>query len=240
MDRRRFLRFLGIGAATAAVTPKFLAETEKVAEYTCDDWLWEPLHKPSTGLDGFIIYEEPMCGYDYSIGVDTGNGFNSPSCISVMRKGKDSEPDVQAAEFVSEKHNSASLVPVVAAIARKYGVACKDQRGPMIVIEQIASAGDTTQHQLKLMGFTRFFQMMEYRSDKPKRSREGWYSNAWSHPILMTRFTEAVLNGDYHPKSSELISDVAVALTKELPENSRFTAASLSYIGLFRGFRQDA
>lgn len=239
MNRRKFFKFLGIGAATAAVAPKALAEfkSETYPESNGGDITLKMLQdtfahtiRPSTmlvSLDGLTVYEEPKRGYDYSIGVDVGNGLNTSSCISVMRKGRGDEPDVQAAEFVSGTHTPSSLVPVIAAIAEKYGNACIDPRGPLLVIEQVASAGDTTQHQLKILAFTRFYEFVQYRENRLPALKDGWYSNKRSRPMLVARFSEAVSNGWYQPRSSSLTGN-----TEEVRGIPRFMAAALSYIGL--------
>jgi hypothetical protein len=39
-------------------------------------------------------------------------------------------------------------------------------------------------------------------------SKEGWYSNGWSVPMLMSRFQEAVNGGWYVPKSKWLIEEL--------------------------------
>lgn len=240
MNRRKFFKFLGIGAATA-VAPNMLAEIKSETYPECnggnitlkmlqDAYAKAKINPPNkllVCLDGIKIYEEPKHGYDYSIGVDVGNGLNTSSCISVMRKGLVNEPDVQAAEFVSGTHTPSSLVPVIAAIAEKYGVGCTDPRGPLLVIEQVSSSGDVTQHQLKLMGFTRFYEFVQYRKNRPLATKSGWYSNVRSRPILMARFNDAVSSGKYQPKSSSLTGN-----TEEVRGNPRFMAAALSYIGL--------
>ncbi len=115
MNRRSFFKFLGIGAATAVVAPKMLAERklDKVVSATINPVSWRGSITYPVG--DYHVYEEPISGYDYSIGVETGHGLGGdPSVVSVMRVGKEKEPDVQVAEFVSHEHNPAQLTSIVA------------------------------------------------------------------------------------------------------------------------------
>ena len=141
MNRRSFFKFLGIGAATAVVAPKMLAVESTGLSGTPVNkkpFIPNPIYVQHTPeefgfIEGLTIFEEPREGYDYSIGVEPGDGLGgSPSVVSVMRVGKGDEPCEQVAEFVSGKHNPAQLVPIVAKISRKYRGKCIDPRGPMI------------------------------------------------------------------------------------------------------------
>lgn len=238
MNRRSFFKFLGIGAAAAVVAPKVLAGKPSKIEYTVDDWEWTPIQTHvNRSIDDLTIFEEPHEGYDYSIGVETGDGLGgSPSVVSVMRVGKGDEPCEQVAEFSSSHHNGAQLVPIVAQIARKYGEKCIDPRGPLLVIEQVQAPGDTVQWQLKIMGFTRFHSAKYHTKDKKNRDittdKEGWYTTKFSGPIMMDRFKEAVKEGFYKPKSVKLTRyDSMRVQNKELRSNPYFMAAAQSYVG---------
>ena len=79
MNRRSFFKFLGIGAATAAVAPKVLADIKpSKVWYTADEWKWEPL----------VTWEEPRSKADYSIGVCVGDGLrdSTPTCIGAHQE----------------------------------------------------------------------------------------------------------------------------------------------------------
>jgi len=240
MDRRSFFKFLGIGAVAAAVAPKILAEqTPEVYPEASAPITFEMLQRAygetlrfPRGNHGLTVYEEPLAGYDNSIGVDVGSGFGySPTCVSVMRKGNESEPDIQVAELVSNRLNPSQIAPIVASIAWRYGEKCKDHRGPMLVIEQISSPGDLCQNQLKIMGFTRFYSMKKYTPMKTKTVKDGWYSTTWSLPVLMSRFEGAVKDGWYKPKSDRLKFGIGNPETT-IRNDSIVRSAAQSYIGL--------
>jgi len=96
-------------------------------------------------------------------------------------------------------------------MAAWYGEKAKDARGVKFCVEQIGRPGDTCQHQLKLMGFHWHHVPRRYDSKKVKDNstkKQGWFSNVWSVPILMTRFTEAVNGGWYRPASKWLIEEL--------------------------------
>ena len=71
--------------------------------------------------------------------------------------------------------------------------------------------GDTCQHQLKLMGFNYHHRPRRYDSKHIKdesNRKEGWFSNAWSVPMLMTKFVDAVNGGWYRPASRWLVEEL--------------------------------
>lgn len=231
MNRRSFFKFLGIGAATAAVAPKMLADTSDPVyagpHLIRGKWL------PS--LEGKLtIFNNPRKeGYDYSIGVETGNGIDTPSVFSVMRMGTGDEPCVQVAEYTSHNPTPAQFAHDIAKVAKFYGSVCIDPRGPMLVIEQISDPGDTIQAMMKIMGFTRFFKAVNSNGIK----RDGWYTTRFSGPIMMDRFVEAVRLGWYKPQSIQLGGDLTVAGGTKYP-TAWVRAAAQSYVG-YHSFDED-
>ncbi len=220
MNRRNFFKFLGIGAATAAVVPKVVAETEHVP----------PLDISTMARVRF--FEEPRDGYDYSIGVEMGDGTpQHPTVASVMRVGNGEEPCEQVAEYLSLDQGG-KVASNIAYIVKKYGEKCKDPRGPLLVIEQVQAPGDTVQHMLKIMGFTRFFKTVRYTENKKSRTeKEGWYTTRFSFPILTDRLIHAVGKGDYKTRSNGLNAGLAKP-EKERHWDAWVRAAAQSYIGV--------
>jgi hypothetical protein len=166
-------------------------------------------------FDKFLVYEEPKAGYSYSCGIDTADGLGKEdedrTCVSMTRNRFGDEFDYQVAELTSNRINSAQIVGFAACMAAWYGERTQDSRGVKFCVEQIGRPGDTCQHQLKLMGFHWHHVPRRYDSKKIKDDsgkKQGWYSNVWSVPILMTRFTEAVNGGWYRPASKWLIEEL--------------------------------
>lgn len=166
-------------------------------------------------MDRLIVYEEPRRGNYYSAGIDTADGLGKEdedrTVISVAKNRYGDQADIQVAELASNKINSAQIVAFAACIGAWYGPSCPDSRGLKFCVEQIRGPGDTCQHQLKMMGFNNHHKPRRYDGKAIKEkagNKEGWYSNSWSVPMLMTRFVEAVNGGWYIPQSKWLIEEL--------------------------------
>lgn len=160
-------------------------------------------------MDKLLIFEPPEDGAEYAISIDTAHGLNTPNedrtSLAVVLHGHSTEPDRQVASYTSIRVSPAQIARIAAAIAVLY---CTDGRGnvtasnPLLcrfVIEQVRKAGDECQNQLKIMGFLDHHPMHRYdNSGNPvamKVSKEGWFTQPWSRPILLDRFVEAVNTG---------------------------------------------
>lgn len=184
------------------------------------DWLMVPLKEQDENIelntmDRLIVYEPPVKGNYYAMGVDTADGLGKEdedrTVLSVTNNRFGGESDYQCAEYTTNKVNSAQVVAFAACIGAWYGKNSPDGRGLKYVIEQIRGPGDTCQHQLKLMGFHNMHKPRRYDSKKIKDNsgnKEGWYSSGWSVPMLMDRFREAVNGGWYVPRSKWLIEEL--------------------------------
>lgn len=150
----------------------------------------------------FIPPEE---GYDYSAGVDTSTGIGQEcTVIAMARRARGmGEPDVQCAEFRSSTVSHVEAYPfvmVVAAYYSKHMERTTNYREPYVAIEQVQAVGDTTQLQMKKMGYSRMHRMTRYDSKtikKSKATKQGWYTWNWSRPLLTDGFVIAVQNGWY-------------------------------------------
>jgi hypothetical protein len=192
-------------------------ESDRGQQY---DWVLVPLlpfdeEIEKDSLDKLLVYEEPKAGCNYSCGIDTADGLGGEdedrTCVSMTRNQYGDECDCQVAELTSNRINSAQVVGFAACMAAWYGERARDARGVKFCVEQITRPGDTCQHQLKLMGFHWHHVPRRYDSKKIKDNgtkKQGWYSNVWSVPMLMTRFTEAVNGGWYRPASKWLIEEL--------------------------------
>ena len=162
------------------------------------------------------IWHHPQPGVSYSIGVDTseGKGLDSTT-IEVYSLGLREDPDIQCAEFASSSVNHVEAFAFVLAIAAYYGQHMRlgETRWgqPYVSIEQIASVGDTCQLQMARMGYHNFHKFVRYdrkRVSKQKATARGWFTNAWSRPILTTNFVHAVQNGWIKVNSPWLIYEM--------------------------------
>lgn len=166
-------------------------------------------------MDRLLVYEEPKSGCYYSCGIDTADGLGKEdedrTVISGAKNRYGDEYDEQVFELTSNKINSAQIVAFAACVGAWYGPMCPDSRGLKYCVEQIRGPGDTCQHQLKMMGFNNHHKPRRYDGKNIKEkpgNKEGWYSNSWSVPMLMTRFIEAVNGGWYQPHSKWLVEEL--------------------------------
>lgn len=154
-------------------------------------------------LKKFLIYEHPKKGETYAIGIDTGSGVGGDrTVINVTRTGRSAVSDVQVAEWTSDDIDEVAIYAWVVAIAAYYSQFYEDETTCRLVIEQRTSAGDSCYHSLKLHGFTNWHKFREYdkKTLRPKvqtNQREGWFTNAWSRPLLLGMFKYAVDGGWY-------------------------------------------
>jgi hypothetical protein len=191
------------------------------------EWTMVPLlpfdeDEERQSLDRIMVFEEPNMApghegdpQDYSIGIDTADGLGHDdedrSVCSISRSMKGEQCDIQVAEFTSNRINAPQMVGFAACLAAWYGENTIDPRGCKFAIEQRERPGDDCQLQLKLMGFNHHHIDTRYDNKVVKENKghkEGWYTNAWSRPLLMNRFVDAVTNGWYMPNSSFLIQEL--------------------------------
>ncbi len=187
------------------------------------DWVLIPLlpldpslaRNEINSLDRLIVWNEPQKGRDYSIGIDTADGLGKPdedrTVINGTISAKGNYPDEQAFELASNRINPAQAVGFAAALAAWYGPFCRDPRGVKFCIEQRERPGDDCQHQLKLMGFLFHHRMKRYDDRKVTENsgfKDGWYTGAWSRPIITNRFTEAISNGWYRVHSRWMLEEL--------------------------------
>jgi hypothetical protein len=161
-----------------------------------------------------FIYAHPEKGYDYAIGVRTSNGIgDDPTVIAVCRRARnDQEQDIQVAEFRDIEVSHVEAFAFSMAIAAYYSTFMKPEHGmvrhrePYVAIEQMKSVGDTCQLNMRLMGYRRFHHMTRYDS-KPEDMRKfkarkiGWFTGAWSEPMLTDGFVILARNGWYKVNS---------------------------------------
>jgi hypothetical protein len=159
-----------------------------------EDLKFDPMKK-------LIVYERPQKGMRYSIGVDPGTGVGGDrTAIEVKRTGYGSFPDVQVAEFASDDIDNVEIAAWATAIAAWYSEFYEEGETVRIIIEQKRKYGDSVYHALKLYGFKNhhIFRMYDKKTLRPRPSvnpREGWFTNEWSRPMLLSAYKYGVENG---------------------------------------------
>jgi hypothetical protein len=174
-------------------------------------WEFIPLKCPDNLLardfspDGkLLVFEWPEPDYDYTIGVDTGSGTGlDNSVISVHRRtltGHD--PDIQVAEFASNRISAAEMAAFVLAVATLYSQEMTTYPEPLVAVEQVRKGlGDVCQLQMLLCGYKRHYKMARKDGKNPKwdarhSKKLGWYTfSAWARAFLLDIYKQAVENG---------------------------------------------
>ena len=167
-------------------------------------------------LNKLLVFQYPKEGLDYYAGVDCADGLGEPnedrSTISVGVKRGGRERDEQVCSFTSNMVNSPQMARIAACLGAWYGNVSEKPLGVKFAIEQRRKPGDECQHQLKLMGFYNHHRMVMYDSkgmpDPSKASKEGFYTNAWSRPMMLNKFLDAINTGWYKPNCPILIQQL--------------------------------
>jgi hypothetical protein len=169
------------------------------------EWVLMPLlgDYESQGFDPMnkvLIFKHPEQGARYSLGVDTGTGVGGDrNALWVNKCGEDAVPDEQVCEFASDSISNVEIYAWALALGAYYGMYLDDTQ-VRYIIEQRRKYGDSCYHALKLHGMRTHHHFREYdkRTMRPKpsvNSREGWWTNEWSRPLLLGTFQHAVENG---------------------------------------------
>jgi len=204
--------------------------TSRVSEETYRWELWplrweEPFVELSDIRDDdshknkLFVWLPPESGYDYSVGIDTGNGLEQDdTVIAVSRRGRTArEQDVQAAEFRSNQVSHVEAYAWAMAVCAYYArfmESTQKYREPYVAVEQLLAVGDTCQLQMSKMGYARFHKMVRYDNDlkKIRKSKlvgkRGWFTGAWSRPILTDGFVVLVKNRWYKVNSPYTIREM--------------------------------
>jgi hypothetical protein len=166
-----------------------------------------------------MVFRGPEEGFDYSEGVDTSTGIGDEATVIAMsRRAKhEGEPDIQVCEFRSNLVSHVEAYPYalcIAAYYSKFMAETTNHRQPLVAVEQIQAVGDTVYKDMLRMGYSRFFRFTRYDSrakdlKKSKSHKIGWFTNAWSRPILTDNFVIAVQNGWYIVNSPWTIWEMA-------------------------------
>lgn len=139
----------------------------------------------------FYLWEHPLNGEEYGIGVDPSEGVGEDnSVIQVIKKATPDHPAIQVGEWASNRVNQDDLWAFLLAIG---GLFYKAGRQPKTVIEVNISAGDGTQTELLKRGWSNFHireDMTLVRPPKgfnspPDRRSIGWKTTSLTRPRVV-------------------------------------------------------
>lgn len=189
---------------------------------------------PDTSPDGKIfIWEQPLSGETYGLGVDPAEGVGQDSSvIQVIKKATPDHPDEQVAEFASNLVAPHDLWAWVYALANLY--VTRDHRGkwnyPRVVIETNIGAGDASQNEMLKRGWPTFHQQIDLaKSNSASRIRPdmGWKTTRSSRPKLVSLARTHIRDGLIRVRSPWLVSELST-LSYNI-DRQRIEAASGSH-----------
>lgn len=198
-----------------------------------------------------LVYELPKEDAEYGIGIDTSEGVGQDrSVIEVIRKVSMAEPPMQVAEFASPRLNSLDLFPFAFIGGQFYSTLRRDTEDqtttlqrPRMVIE-CRWNGENVQVELQKHGWPNFHKWTRYHKVKYNLAQErnlGWYTNAWSRPMMMDYLLKAVREGYLIVPSPYLIDEFSTLEGDESAQDfralhgrhdDRVMAAGIAYFSL--------
>ncbi len=149
------------------------------------------------------VWELPVEGCEYSIGVDVAYGEGGDySIISVNRIGRGYEiPDEQVAEYSSNTIPAGDLATPLYILARAYN-SC-------LVAIEAHGIGDTTQDQLKRMGYQNLFQWKHYDTAAGMLSNKlGWWTNYTTKQYLIGSYIQWCKRKTFIPRSLRILHEI--------------------------------
>jgi len=170
-----------------------------------------------------FIWEPPLKGAKYGVGVDTSYGLGQDrSTIEVVKEGSIINPAVQVAEFANAYVNSIDLTPICMCISAFYSSCYTDQMEQPLVAIECAGNGETTQLEMRKQGWSNFHRWERY--DNMKRTRVhklGWFTNSWSRPMLIDRTNQAIRDCNFKINSPWLIQELRTLSKDEFQQSIR-------------------
>lgn len=126
------------------------------------------LESDAGGIDKIYLWEEPVDGEVYGLGVDTSDGIGKDrTSIEILKKGSVYGPARQVGEYASSKMNALDATPFCLALGTYFSVRHPDTqmiKQPRMAIE-CKGNGDQTQLRLKMHGWNNFHPWIDRKID---------------------------------------------------------------------------
>lgn len=160
-----------------------------------------------------FIWEWPIKGEEYGIGVDTGYGQGKDACAleGILKAGYDHGPR-HVCEFNSIYMSAFEFWPVALAVAELYS----PMRQARAVIE-CRGTGDAVQLDMRKRGWTNFHPWMQYDNKRLRTdvvNKLGWFTNQASRELMLDAFMTAVSEAWLEIRSPFLVDEMA-SLSRE-------------------------
>ena len=212
-----------------------------------DGW---SLEDDSSAIDKFYLWEEPMPGYEYGLGIDTADGIGKDrSVIEVLRKGSIYGPPKQVGEFASSKMNALDSVPFALAIGTYFSLPNEhgELQQPRMAIE-CRGHGDQAQNMLRMLGWRNFHKWVDRQIDNRrlelnKFHKLGVFTNEWFRAGMIEMLTKMIRDGELEISSPFFVREMESLEGDEFSQSlragyggndDRFMALGFIIVSLYR------
>lgn len=144
-----------------------------------------------------IIWEKPLEGFKYSMGVDTSEGEGNDSAVLSVWNANTGE---QVAEYANPTTKPDVLAGIAIEIGRFYNKA--------VIVPEINSSGLVFASKIKGKYGNLYMRETFDRRTKETKKQIGWRTTAVTKPLMVADFEEAVRDSSVTINSSELIKEM--------------------------------
>jgi hypothetical protein len=169
-----------------------------------------------SGVDKIYIFEKPVIGESYGLGMDTSDGIDKDrTVLEGLRKGSINGPTKQVFEYASGKMNALDSWPFALAMGTLYTQpdASGLMQQPRMAIE-CKGHGDMAQNIIRQMGWTNFHPWNDKQIDSrsPKTSsfnKIGVYTTSWFRDGMIEMLVKMLRDGDIEICSPFFVQEMA-------------------------------
>ena len=158
------------------------------------------------------VWEWPVAGEEYGIGVDPSEGVDQDwAVVSVIKKATPWHPDIQVAEFASRQIGPHDFWAWVFCLGHLYTARSRTGRWitPRVVVENNIAAGDAIQIEMQKRGWTNFHQQLDLSKTggrgagrHPARlDRLGWRTTRANRPKIISLARKAIRDNSFIVRS---------------------------------------
>ena len=184
---------------------------------------------PDHDGDGKLyVWEWAEEGEEYGLALDPAEGVGQDSsAIVVLKKATPEHPDMQVAEWASNRTAPHDLWPYALSIIWLYTMRQKNGRihYPRAVIETNINAGDAVQTEMMKRGWPSFHQELDLtRTHSPDLHKLGWRTNVKTRPKLISLARKHIRDGLIKVRSPWLVDEMSTLQYN--PEKKRIEAVA--------------
>jgi hypothetical protein len=178
-----------------------------------DGW---SLEDDSSSIDKIYIWEQPMSGFEYGLGIDTSDGIGKDrTVIEILRKSSIYGPTKQVGEFASSKMNALDSVPFALALGTYFSVPDAETgelRQPRMAIE-CRGHGDQAQGILRMLGWRNFHPWVDRQIDSRKIelnkfNKLGVFTNEWFRAGMIEMLTKMLRDAEIEISSPFFVREM--------------------------------